>query len=259
MAEFWWGTPPKGKIRQHLNYYPACKSKCRPILKHMLDGMAVEQNRLESTALESKELEIIYEDEYLVAVNKPEGMLSVPGKEINNSVYTWAESKYPNATGPLIVHRLDMSTSGILLICKDKDTHKALQKQFQERTIHKRYAALLDGELTIDQGKIELPLALDIDNRPQQMISYDRGKEAVTHFKRIKIESGKTKVHFFPVTGRTHQLRVHAASKDGLGLPIIGDDIYGKGADRLYLHAEGLEFTHPITLKRVKLNKRAPF
>ena len=261
MAEFWWGESPKGEIRQHGNYYPACNSKCKPILTFMMEGLEVEANPL--TQIEVAEPKIIWEDEHLVAINKPSGMLSVRGKSGVRSAEEWAEERYgirysDGEREPMIVHRLDQSTSGILIIAKSKLAHQNLQQQFIRRTVKKSYVALLDGVVSEAEGVIDLPLKLDYDNRPRQMVSSD-GKQAVTHFKVLAVEKGRTRVRFYPITGRTHQLRVHSAHKQGLGIPIVGDDIYGVAADRLYLHAEELEFTHPTSGEKIKLNCRAEF
>jgi tRNA pseudouridine32 synthase/23S rRNA pseudouridine746 synthase len=245
MAEFWWGKSPNSQIRQHGQFYPACKGKCQPILGHMLLGLDVEENPLLQNPAEGKEIEIIYEDTDLLLVHKPEGMLSVPGKHIEDSVYSRIRKRYPEAKGPLVVHRLDMSTSGLLLIALNEETHKDLQHQFIKRKIKKRYLALLEGVVEAKEGTIDLPLKADFNERPRQMVCFEEGKSARTHWKRIAIENNKTRIHFFPVTGRTHQLRVHAAHPLGLGCPIVGDDLYGQRADRLCLHAESIEFRHP--------------
>ena len=251
MAEFWWGISPNSAIRKHKNFYPACQSRCKPILTHMLSGVKMEKNLLLENLHEKQKLPIIYEDDVLIVVNKPAEFLSVPGKEIKDSVYSRIKEKYPNATGPLIVHRLDMSTSGILVLTKTKETNKILQSQFINRTIQKRYVALLDGVLNKKSGKITLPLRVDLDDRPKQLVDYKYGKSTETNWEVIKKENGKTRVYFYPITGRTHQLRVHAAHKDGLNTPIIGDDLYGKKMDRLHLHAEYIEFLHPITKEKI--------
>ncbi|QXP66541.1 RluA family pseudouridine synthase [Polaribacter sp. AHE13PA] len=251
MAEFWWGISPNSAIRKHKNFYPACQGRCKPILTHMLDGITMDENLLLENLAEKQELEIIYEDDVLLVVNKPTEFLSVPGKDISDSVYTRIKEKYPDATGPLIVHRLDMSTSGILLLTKTKEANKVLQSQFINRTVKKRYVALLDGNLTEEKGKIKLPLRVDLDDRPKQLVDFVHGKNAETDWKIIKRENGRTRVHFYPITGRTHQLRVHAAHKKGLNKPIIGDDLYGNKENRLHLHAEFIEFSHPTTHKKM--------
>ena len=251
MAEFWWGSSPNAAVRKHKNYYPACQGRCKPILTHMLAGTEMDANLLLENLSEKQDLEIIYEDDVLIAVNKPAEFLSVPGKDIKDSVFTRIKEKYPNATGPLIVHRLDMSTSGILLLTKTKEANKVLQSQFINRTIKKRYVALLDGDLPENKGKIILPLRVDLDDRPKQLVDFIYGKPAETDWKIIQKENGKTRVYFYPITGRTHQLRMHAAHKSGLNTPIVGDDLYGRKDKRLHLHAEFIEFLHPTTHKKM--------
>lgn len=319
MAEFWWGDSPKNEIRHHGYYYPSCKGKCEPILQHMLQGLEIDENPLLNPVHEEEELEIVFEDEWLLVVNKPAGMLSVPGKaEDRDSVYHRLKKKYPEATGPMIVHRLDMATSGLLLVAKTKEVHQDLQAQFANRSIKKRYVAVLDGaiiktekeikpiaekailiaketvltkktakaERTGNTGRIELPLCLNPLDRPRQMVSSEHGKEAITEYQiiseseRITSESENTfnesnrideserninesrkytRIVFYPLTGRTHQLRVHAAHPEGLGCPILGDELYGKKADRLYLHAEYIEFRHPIYGDILCIQKEADF
>ena len=319
MAEFWWGDSPKNEIRHHGYYYPSCKGKCEPILQHMLQGLEIDENPLLNPVHEEEELEIVFEDEWLLVVNKPAGMLSVPGKaEDRDSVYHRLKKKYPEATGPMIVHRLDMATSGLLLVAKTKEVHRDLQAQFANRSIKKRYVAVLDGaiikteketkpiaekailiakntvstkktakaERTGSTGRIELPLCLNPLDRPRQMVSSEHGKEAITEYQiiseseRITSESENTfnesnridesersinesrkytRIIFYPLTGRTHQLRVHAAHPEGLGCPILGDELYGKKADRLYLHAEYIEFRHPIYGDILCIQKEADF
>lgn len=259
MAEFWWGVSPKTVVRKHGNFYPACKAKCEPILGHMLQGLAVEENPMLRADGSKKVLETVYEDEHLLVVNKPHGLLSVPGKNITDSVATRMKEKYPDATGPLVVHRLDMATSGLLLIAKSLEVHHHLQAQFMQRTIKKRYVALLDGMPEKKEGVIDLPLRVDLDNRPSQMVCYEHGKRAITKFKVIEEIAGKTRVHLFPYTGRTHQLRVHMAHSLGANTPIVGDAIYGQKANRLHLHAEFLEFVHPASGKKMRVKATADF
>jgi len=259
MAEFWWGISPNSAIRKHKNFYPACQGRCKPILNHMLEGVKMDANLLLENLAEKQPLEIVYEDAVLLVVNKPAEFLSVPGKDITDSVYTRIKAQYPNASGPLIVHRLDMSTSGILILTKTKEANKILQSQFIKRTIKKRYIALLDGEISENSGKIQLPLRVDLDDRPRQLVDFEYGKNAITDWEIIKKEKGKTKVHFYPITGRTHQLRVHAAHKDGLNTPIVGDDLYGKKENRLHLHAEFIEFLHPSTKEIMRFTVAADF
>jgi tRNA pseudouridine32 synthase/23S rRNA pseudouridine746 synthase len=259
LAEFWWGMSPDSEVKVHQEYYPACRGKCEPILSHMLEGIEMDVNPMSINPAEGKELPIIYEDDYLLLVNKPAEFLSVPGKTIEDSVQTRIQHKYPTATGPLLVHRLDMSTSGIILIAKKKDIHESLQKQFIKRTVQKRYAALLQGYVKSSSGEIQLPLRVDLEDRPRQLVCYEHGKEALTKYEVLERKNGQTRVHFYPFTGRTHQLRVHAAHLSGLNAPIIGDDLYGQKSDRLYLHAEYLSFWHPITKERMEITCPAPF
>jgi tRNA pseudouridine32 synthase/23S rRNA pseudouridine746 synthase len=259
MAEFWWGISPNSEIRKHKNYYPACQSRCKPILTHMLQDLKMDKNLLIENLSEHQEIPIIFEDDVLIVVNKPAEFLSVPGKEIKDAVYTRMKEKYPEATGPLIVHRLDMSTSGILVLTKTKEANKILQSQFIKRTVKKRYIALLDGVLKATKGSIKLPIRLDIDDRPKQLVDFENGKNAETNWEVISVENGKTRVYFYPITGRTHQLRVHAAHKDGLNSPIIGDDLYGKKGKRLHLHAEYIEFLHPTTNEKMSFSVEPEF
>lgn len=259
MAEFWWGDSPKTEIRHHGYYYPACKGKCEPILHHMLQGLRVDENPLLADSHRETKLDILYEDDYLLIVNKPAGMLSVPGKGDADSVYHRLHILYPDATGPIIVHRLDMATSGLLLAAKTKEAHQNLQAQFKNRTIQKRYIALLEGEVPQDEGEIRLPLCPDPLDRPRQIVSEEFGKPALTHYRVLERTSGKTLIAFYPQTGRTHQLRVHAAHPQGLHCPILGDELYGRKAERLYLHAEYLAFTHPITSERIEIQKSPAF
>lgn len=259
MAEFWWGESPKTEIRRHGQYYPACKGKCGPILAHMLGGLEVAPNPLLQTVVAEVPLDILWEDEWLVVVNKPAGMAAVPGKAVAGSLYDRLRVRYPEATGPLLVHRLDMATSGVLLAAKTKAVHQHLQAQFKNRTIRKRYMALLDGQVPAAEGTVDLPLAPDPLDRPRQRVDSVAGKPAVTTYRVLAYAGGRTRIAFYPLTGRTHQLRVHAAHRLGLHCPIAGDELYGKKADRLYLHAEYLEFTHPVTGERVGVEKKAPF
>ena len=261
MAEFWWGDSPKTEIRHHGHYYPACKGKCEPILQHMLQGLQVEENpMLKRMQVPSKNLEIVYEDSWLSVINKPAGMLSVPGKEDAVSVYSLMRGQYPEADGPLTVHRLDMATSGLMLIAKTKRVHQNLQAQFKNRLVRKRYVALLEGVVPKDKGTVDLPLCLNPLDRPRQMVHTEHGKPAITDYQVLERLDGKqTRIAFYPRTGRTHQLRIHAAHPLGLHCPIIGDELYGEKAKRLYLHAEYLEFTHPITGETLRITKEAEF
>ncbi|QLL58258.1 MULTISPECIES: RluA family pseudouridine synthase [Empedobacter] len=259
MAEFWWGDSPKSEVRKHGQFYPACTGKCEPILGHMLQGIELNENLLLKQNSIIEELEILYQDDDLVVINKPEEFLSVPGIEIKDSVYLRIKHQFPLATGPIIVHRLDMSTSGILVLALNKESHKILQQQFIKRKVHKRYIALLDGNIEHDNGFIDLPLRVDLDDRPRQMVCYEYGKTAQTKYEVILRKDNKTLVYFYPITGRTHQLRMHASHRLGLNAPIIGDDLYGKKANRLHLHAESLEFTHPKTKELMKFQVEPNF
>ncbi|MGL5234877.1 MAG: pseudouridine synthase, partial [Empedobacter falsenii] len=252
MAEFWWGDSPKSEVRKHGQFYPACTGKCEPILGHMLQGIELNENLLLKQNSTVEELEILYQDNDLVVINKPEEFLSVPGIEIKDSVYLRIKHQFPLATGPIIVHRLDMSTSGILVLALNKESHKLLQQQFIKRKVQKRYIALLDGNIEHDNGFIDLPLRVDLDDRPRQMVCYEHGKTAQTKYEVITRKDNKTLVYFYPITGRTHQLRMHASHRLGLNAPIIGDDLYGTKTNRLHLHAESLEFTHPKTKELMK-------
>ncbi len=259
MAEFWWGISPNSEVRRHGQFYPSCRGRCEPILGHMMKGLDVEPNPIETAGSFKDEIEIIYEDDYLLVLNKPHEFLSVPGKTIKDSVLTRMQNYLPNATGPLLLHRLDMSTSGLLLVAKNERTHKNLQKQFINRTIKKRYVALLDGVLNSKEGIIDLPLRVDLNNRPRQLVCYDYGKHAKTKYKVIEVKDNKTRIHFYPISGRTHQLRVHAAHHLGLNMPIVGDDLYGTVANRLHLHAEALSFEHPVKRENVVFSCPSPF
>ena len=259
IAEFWWGKSPSSEIRKHQMFYPACRGKCEPILAHMLDGIEMDENPLLINPAEGKTISTVFEDEHLLVINKPAEFLSVPGKTVQDSVWLRMKQRLPKATGPLIVHRLDMSTSGLMLIAKSKEVHKFLQKQFEKRTIKKRYVALLDGIVEKKEGAIDLPIRVDLDNRPQQLVCYKHGKSARTNWKVVEQIDKKTLIHFFPVTGRTHQLRVHAAHADGLNTPIVGDDLYGLRGERLHLHAEVLEFEHPVSREWMRVEVEAEF
>ncbi|NOJ05267.1 RluA family pseudouridine synthase [Vibrio splendidus] len=247
LSEFWWGLPPMAVIRQHGNLYPVCQSKSFEILDHQLNYIELEDNPLIVNPAVGKSFDIVYEDDEIVVVNKPEEFLSVPGKFIEDSVYTRIKARYPNATGPLIIHRLDMSTSGLLILALTAGSNKNIQKQFIDRTVEKRYTALLDGEIDGKSGDISLPLRGDITDRPRQLVCHEHGRNAETHWEAIGTSNGKTKVHLYPKTGRTHQLRVHCAHPLGLGVPIRGDDLYGYKRERLHLHAGYLKLIHPTT------------
>ena len=258
MAEFWVGDSPKDEIRRHGSFYPSCKAKCEPILGWMLQGLDVEPNPLENSNKDFK-IDILFEDEWLIVVNKPAGMLSVPGKLSTDSLQERVQRMFPAGETPLIVHRLDMATSGLLVFAKSRSVHKRMQAMFKTREIKKRYVAILDGTVEQDKGIIELPLILNPKERPLQVVNYTHGKPAVTKYEVVSRSNGKTRVHFYPETGRTHQLRVHSAHPEGLNTPIVGDTLYGTHADRLYLHAESLDFPHPITGTPVHIVSPCPF
>lgn len=259
MAEFWWGESPKTEIRHHGYYYPSCRGKCEPILRHMLQGLDVEPAPSERYSLSQNMPEILFEDQWLLVLHKPEGVLSVPGKSEEQSIYSLLRARYPEATGPLVVHRLDMATSGLLLAAKTQEVHRHLQAQFENRSIKKRYIALLDGILPEEEGVIDLPICPDYLDRPRQMVNEELGKTAITRYRVMNRKNGQTRIAFFPLTGRTHQLRVHAAHPLGLNCPIVGDELYGRKAERLYLHAEYLEFIHPVSGQRMVIEKKAEF
>lgn len=259
MAEFWWGESPKTEIRHHGYYYPSCRGKCEPILRHMLQGLNVEPAPSERYSLSQNMPKILFEDQWLLVLHKPEGVLSVPGKSEEQSIYSLLRARYPEATGPLVVHRLDMATSGLLLAAKTQEVHRHLQAQFENRSIKKRYIALLDGILPEEEGVIDLPICPDYLDRPRQMVNEELGKTAITRYRVMDRKNGQTRIAFFPLTGRTHQLRVHAAHPLGLNCPIVGDELYGRKAERLYLHAEYLEFIHPVSGQRMVIEKKAEF
>lgn len=247
MAEFWVGESPQGEVRHHGHYYPACRSKCLPLLEFMLQGLDVESNPL-ATKPDSDSLKIIYEDQWLIVIDKPAGMLTVPGKdEDTTSALQIVQHMQHKGKTAFEVHRLDQATSGLVVFAKTKEVQSNLRKQFEERTVSKTYLALLDGVPTKNEGTIDLPLRPDIDDRPRQVVDMENGKQAITKYQVLEQRGRRTLVEFTPLTGRTHQLRVHASHPQGLGCPITGDMLYGTASDRLYLHAMTLSFTHPIT------------
>lgn len=257
MAEFWWGDSPKEEIRVDGCFYPSCKSKCEPILNFMMQGLDVEPNPITLSNLTDKPT-LLYEDDWLIAINKPSGMLSMRGKVSVPSVEEWLKLEYKNCNY-MVVHRLDMDTSGVLLIAKELHVYRLLQGQFSHRLVKKWYKALVEKELLCVSGVIDLPLIADIDNRPFQKVDPIYGKESVTNYRVLSSLNGVSMVEFMPLTGRTHQIRVHAAHKDGLNAPIVGDNLYGKRSERLMLHAERVEFIHPITKNRVLIIAPMPF
>ena len=258
MAEFWWGPSPKTEVRQHGQFYPACRGKCKPVLTWMLQGLNVDPNPEEIASPPQLDITVVYEDDTLIVISKPSGLLSVPGRIGSYSVATILSQRYP---GTLLAHRLDMGTSGLMVAAKTRDAYRQLQQQFSDHTIRKTYVAQLDTSYSSPsaprptKGTISLPLLCDPINRPRQVVDYERGKTAVTDYEFI----GNGRVRLYPHTGRTHQLRMHCAHPDGLGCPIRGDELYGRSADRLYLHAERLELTHPVTGERMTFEQPADF
>lgn len=274
MAEFWYGESPQGEIRHHGHFYPACRNKCLPILTFMLQGLKVDA---EPTYEPDEPLRVLYEDEYMIAVDKPAGIITVPGKLDATSLQQMVEAAIGGEAH--VVHRLDMATSGVVVFAKDSATHRALQRQFASRSTRKVYIALLDGVPASESGSISLPLRPDIDHRPQQMVDFEHGKPAHTTY-RVVNDTGEsilcrssddvdtphhsiTRVELYPSTGRTHQLRVHCAHPLGLNAAILGDTLYHNSASakapRMYLHAETLEITHPESGERLKIISPAPF
>ena len=252
MAEFWWGATTKTELRHHLNYYPACRGKCKPILTWMLQGLDVDPDP-ELLGLQQMELPVVYEDEWLVVVDKPSGLLSVPGRIGQYSVETIMQQRYP---GSVVAHRLDMGTSGLLIVAKTQEVYHALQEQFVKHQVKKKYLAVLEEPNSLNtqsipntpilsQGRISLPLRPDPMNRPRQLVDQEHGKRAVTDYEFLS----ERVVALWPQTGRTHQLRIHCAHPDGLGRPIVGDELYGtrQKDQRLMLHAAELWFQHPVT------------
>jgi tRNA pseudouridine32 synthase/23S rRNA pseudouridine746 synthase len=258
MAEFWWGAAPRSEIRKHKQFYPACAGKCKPILAHMLEGLPIDENPFLQAEAGIRDPEIVFEDDCLLIVNKPAGLRSVPGVDISDSVYSRLKNTLVN-TEPLMVHRLDMGTSGLLVVAKTKGAHKHIQEQFLKRTVIKRYAALLSKAIGQAEGEINLPICADPFNRPRQMVCFVTGKTSITRWKAVENTGDVTKVHFWPLTGRTHQLRMHAAHELGLNAPIVGDDIYGIAGTRLFLHAAQISFVHPKTKERISFEVAEDF
>ena len=305
MTEFWWGESPKQEIRHHLHFYPPCKGRCIPLMRWMINppptppGRGAKMRQILPSS-EGLGVGYLFEDPQIAVIDKPAGMLSVPGKSGEVSVYDIMRQRYPDSDSPLIVHRLDQATSGIMVIAKTLYAYHNLQKQFSEHTIEKRYVAVLENQMThtqpprgeetvLQRGEISLPLRPDLNDRPRQVVDYEHGKPAITKYRLITDSQPESntqssnhnyklafpvgaelrfpipnyqfpRVALFPQTGRTHQLRVHCAHKDGLDNPILGDTLYGsKRADRLYLHADSIIFIHPTTGEEMTFTSPVPF
>lgn len=260
MAMFWWGESPKEEIRHHLHFYPACNGKCKPILQWMLPASTFEPAAVDLSLY--NKVETLYEDREIAVIHKPEGLLSVPGKDAAQpSVHALMRSKYPEATGPLIVHRLDMSTSGVMMIAKTEFAYHRLQKAFLNHQIQKKYVAIISGKVIPEKGIISLPLMPDYLDRPRQIVDHELGKEAITEYEVLEpVDDSHLRIALYPKTGRTHQLRVHCAHQEGLKAPILGDPLYGnEKAARLHLHAEEITFEHPLTGKKMTITRKADF
>ncbi len=258
MAMFWWGESPREEVRHHLCFYPACNGKCKPILEWMLPGAV--GGGVDGCADAVESVETLYEDAEIVVICKPSGMLSVPGKGCAESVYSVMKKRYPSTTGPLIVHRLDMATSGLMVVAKTEFAYHRLQEQFASHRVRKRYVAIVCGTDFPLKGTVRLPLMPDYLDRPRQVVSHDHGKEAVTQYEVQEEKDGRRRLALWPKTGRTHQLRVHCAHREGLGAPILGDPLYGnEKADRLYLHAEAISFQHPLTGQMMNMERISDF
>ena len=260
MAMFWWGESPKEEIRHHLHFYPACNGKCKPILQWMLPASTFEPAAVDLSLY--NKVETLYEDREIAVIHKPEGLLSVPGKDATQpSVHALMRSKYPEATGPLIVHRLDMSTSGVMMIAKTEFAYHRLQKAFLNHQIQKKYVAIISGKVIPEKGIISLPLMPDYLDRPRQIVDHELGKEAITEYEVLEpVDDFHLRIALYPKTGRTHQLRVHCAHQEGLNAPILGDPLYGnEKAARLHLHAEEITFEHPLTGKKMTITRKADF
>ena len=260
MAMFWWGESPKEEIRHHLHFYPACNGKCKPILQWMLPASTFEPAAVDLSLY--NKVETLYEDREIAVIHKPEGLLSVPGKDAAQpSVHALMRSKYPEATGPLIVHRLDMSTSGVMMIAKTEFAYHRLQKAFLNHQIQKKYVAIISGKVIPEKGIISLPLMPDYLDRPRQIVDHEQGKEAITEYEVLEpVDDFHLRIALYPKTGRTHQLRVHCAHQEGLNAPILGDPLYGnEKAARLHLHAEEITFEHPLTGKKMTITRKADF
>jgi tRNA pseudouridine32 synthase / 23S rRNA pseudouridine746 synthase len=257
-AEFWWGLSPVGEIRKHGHFYPACRAKCEPILGFMLQGISVAKNPVLSM-ISTSPLRILYEDDFLVIIDKPSGLLSVPGRSDLDSAEDRLALREGNGAYIKAIHRLDMGTSGILMFAKSPEILAAMQAQFAKYRVTKTYEAILDGIPKELEGVITLPLRLNLAHRPHQMVCFEHGKKTHTEFNVLEFKDKRTRIEFYPKTGRTHQLRMHAAHPLGLNCAILGDELYGVAKERLYLHAKELNFTHPVELKKMTINSKANF
>lgn len=267
MAEYWFGKPKDGEVRIHGKHYPACRGKCLPLLRWMLQGLVIDPPLDSGRHLpHAPEPQIIYENSWFCVVDKPAGMLSVPGRTVELSLAQWLSAHYGPGRDVMLAHRLDQDTSGLLLAAFGQRAYKILQSLFACRKVNKTYIADLEGDYLAASlsrsGRVELPLSPDYLDRPRQLVDANGGKEAVTDYEFIDVRDGKSRVIFHPHTGRTHQLRVHAASPLGLGMPIVGDPIYGKGGTeiaRMHLHAQRLRFRFPIDGREYEFESPLPF
>lgn len=257
MGEWWKGQSPRGEVRHNGQFYPACHSKCEPILAHMLTGLRVEPNRQRQT--EELEIKVVYEDQWLIVIDKPSGLCSVPGRESDDSCIARLKKLYPTDAYLEATHRLDMDTSGLLVVARDAETLRQMHALFAQRKVRKTYEALLSKEIDTESGTIDLPLTADIEDRPRQKVDTEHGKQATTRYRVTGRGNGQTRIELEPLTGRTHQLRVHTAHADGLGSPMVGDNLYGTPANRLHLHAKRIEFEHPQTGKKLVFESAMPF
>ena len=271
IAEWWMGASPKDEVRHDGQFYPACSKKCGPLLHFMLQGLRVEESFLERHNSELlQQIRILYEDETLLVIDKPSGLLSVPGRDRQVSVLDWVALHTTTTSSSFFpAHRLDQDTSGVLILAKNKEALASLQEQFHQHKVRKKYIALLDGAPKEKEGTIVLPLAKDPNDPPRQRVDYEHGKRSVTKY-RVLEQNQATKeesdyscrVEFYPETGRTHQLRVHAAHADGLNCPIVGDKLYGRRvftSPRLMLHAAEIDFVHPVTGQPMHIESSCPF
>lgn len=268
IAEYWYGKPKGGEIRRHGEHYPACRGKCLPVLSWMLQGLSVDPPLNGDCQLNAvPNPEIIYENQWFCVVNKPSGMLSVPGKGLAVSVQQWLTDKYGTDRVIKMAHRLDQDTSGLIIATFGQQSFKVMQSLFATRRVEKTYVAELDGDFESRgisrHGRIELPLSPDWLDRPRQRVDFEGGKDAVTDYEFVAVSGNRSRIVFKPRTGRTHQLRMHAASETGLGMPIAGDRLYGKqccqDSKRLLLHAQKIEFTFPMDGNHYVFESPAPF